>query len=98
MIRSATPTFAAFAFSQDAAQPHSHPAVDWPEGRLVAMFEIAKPASQNVVQLRDNHRHARSACPRRLFPDSLFKLVQALLPWPSHPALEVIPQKVKPAL
>src|SRR5580692_2845213 len=98
MVRSATTTFSAGSCSQDAVQSHSHPAVDRPEGRLVAVFEVTKPVVQDLVEFHDSHQQARSTGPRRLKPDSLFELIQAFLPWPTHPALEMIPEKIKPAL
>src|SRR5664279_800440 len=98
MVRSASATFASNTFPQDAAQPHSHPAVDVGEGRLVTVFEIAKPAPKDVVDSCDRHEQASATGSRRLFPDSLFELRQALLPRPAHPTLEVIPQKIKPTL
>src|SRR5439155_694360 len=58
MIAPPAPTTPFLAFTQKAAQTHPDPGIQIRKGRVVAMFEIAKPAAVNRVDARDDDLQA----------------------------------------
>jgi hypothetical protein len=81
-------------FAQDAAQTLAYPLVQWFERCPVAVFEIAKPASERSVDVFDDFIHPARSKSRRLPADRFLELVQALLAWPAIAPLKVIPQEI----
>src|ERR1700722_4922454 len=95
MVRSSSTPSQSLAFPKQAAKPHSYPAVDVRERRLVAVLEVFKPASKSRVQIQDDSTQALAGGPPRLRSDCVSKLAQALLSRVATPLLESIAQKVK---
>src|SRR5437762_4267263 len=58
VIAPPAPTTPFLAFTQKAAQTHPDPGIQIRKGRVVAMFEIAKPAAVNRVDARDDDLQA----------------------------------------
>src|SRR5437870_8510867 len=98
MIAPPAPTTPFLAFTQKAAQTHPDPGIQIRKGRVVAMFEIAKPAAVNRVDARDDDLQALPIAALGQNANLVPQLLQALTAWPSKSALEVIPKKVEAAM
>src|SRR3989449_2636512 len=97
MISPASTTTSSRPFAQDTAKSHAYPPIQARKGRFVAMFEILKPAHKRAIDVRDDYPQAMSVSALGLDSNRVFKLFQALLPWPFHAPFEVVSQKVKAA-
>ena len=64
----------------------------------MAVFEVTKPATRDRVDARDDHLQALPIVALGEDAKLVLELLQALLPRPFIPALEVIPEKVKAAM
>ena len=95
MIKATSPTTSSAAFAQNRSQTHSDPAVQGRELVMMAVLVVCKPASQHPVQFSGNELKAMTVGPLRLGSDRVFQLLQALVPWPAMPGVEVIAEKVE---
>src|SRR4051794_5571553 len=78
MVAAATTAFPLHPPAEEAPQAHADPAVDPLERPFVAVLEILKPAAKCRIERRDDRLEATAGVPRRLRPDRLLELLQAL--------------------
>ncbi len=97
MICATASALTAPTFAEYAAQAHAYPAVERAKGGFMAMFEVAKPASQRPIHIGDDLRKAQSVGALGEVPEPVFELTQAFLTRPTIAALEMIAQEVKAA-
>jgi hypothetical protein len=97
MVGTSAPTSPAFAAAQDAAQPHSDPAIQRRERPAIAVLEVFKPAPQGPVHSLDDSREALAVVAPGGSTYRLFQFPKALLARPSVTPFKVKPQKVKSA-
>src|SRR5262245_61457079 len=82
MVRSPAAASLPLAVAQNAAQAHSDPTVQRTEGRLHAVFEIAKPAYQRAVDIGDDAPQRCAGRASGFLADCVLELVLAFLPRP----------------
>src|SRR5262245_43338060 len=83
------------AASQHRPQSASQPAINPSEDPWSAVFEIAKPADQRLVQFGNSVLEAVTRISRSFRPQRILQLVQAFLSWPATLVLKVVAQKVE---
>src|SRR5207249_8901442 len=98
MIAPSAPTAPLLTLTQKAAQPHPEPGIQIRKGRVIAVLEIAKPASGDRVDARDDDLQALPIAALGQDANFVPQLFQALRARPSKSALEVIPKKVEAAM
>lgn len=72
MASSGFPTTAA----EDAAEPHSGPAIQMAEGRTMTVQEILKPADQAPIEVRDDRPKTLTSCALCLTATAGFELLE----------------------
>src|SRR5881396_594991 len=87
MIAPPAPTTPFLAFTQKAAQTHPEPGIQIRKGRVIAVLEIAKPASGDRVDARDDDLQALPIAALGQDANLVPQLFQALAPRPSKSAL-----------
>lgn len=65
---------------ENASQLHSHPAIEFHEGRFPAVFEVFKSATQRAVHCRDDRSQDVTMVASSLPSYRILELLQALLP------------------
>jgi len=98
MVAPPAPATAAGSPSQDAAQPHAHPAVHLAQGRGRAVLEVFKPAFQGAIGRRDDLAEAVPVGPSGLVANGVSNLPKAFAAWPMVAPLEVIAKEIEAAL
>src|SRR5437867_11095073 len=98
MIAPSAPTAPLLTLTQKAAQTHPEPGIQIRKGRVIAVLEIAKPASGDRVDARDDDLQALPIAALGQDANFVPQLFQALRARPSKSALEVIPKKVEAAM
>src|SRR5688572_12296212 len=71
-------TTAVSTFAQDAAQTHPEPLVQRRKRRVVAMFEIPKPASRDQIDARDDYLQASPVVALGKHAQLVLEFLQAL--------------------
>src|ERR1019366_2046457 len=82
---------------KQAAQSSPHITIHASKRVGLAVLEIPIPASQRAIDVGHDILQATSANPQGLRPHPFPQLNQALLTWPFHALLEVIPKEVEPS-
>ena len=95
MVSPSTPTSTAKTFPEYAAQAHAYPGVERSKGRVMAVFEVLKPAFKGPIDIRDNREETMATGTSGLCSDRIFEFLFALTPGPAHAPLKMITQKVE---
>src|ERR1700691_3160055 len=81
--------------AQQASQPATHPSIHAREDRFVAVFEVAKPATQGAIDICDDDRQCPSVIAPRLGPDRFPQLHHAFVPRPATATFKAIAKELE---
>src|SRR5258707_850721 len=82
-------------FAQQASQPAAYPSIHAGEDRFIAVFEVAKPATQREVDICDDDRQRPSVGSPRLDPDCFPQLLHAFVTRPATAAFKAVTEEFK---